>query len=92
MSTTFPDGWTGDASRIRRTYRFGSFRQAIAFMVEVAFEAETVDHHPEWRNVYDRVDVELTSHDVGRVTERDLALAAHMNAVHARLVGSLSHD
>ena len=91
-ATTLPEGWTGDEIRIRRTYRFGSFRQALAFMVEVAFEIEKVDHHPEWRNVYDRVEVELTSHDVGRITSRDLALAAHMNAVHSRLVGTTARD
>lgn len=83
-----PEGWSGDALRLRRTFRFASFRQAIAFMVEVAFEAEARDHHPEWRNVYDRVEVELTTHDAGRVTAKDLALAAHMNAVHRRLTAA----
>ncbi len=87
MSETLPDGWSGDASRIAKTYRFSSFPQAIAFMVEVAFHCEAKNHHPEWRNVYDRVDVELTTHDAGGVTARDLGLAAHMNAVHTRMTG-----
>lgn len=80
-----PEGWTGDAARIRRSFRFASFPETIAFMVEVAFHAEAANHHPEWRNVYDRVEVELTTHDAGGVTAKDLELAAKMNAVHARL-------
>lgn len=87
MEPMLPEGWSGDASRLRRTFRFASFPQAIAFMVEVAFHCEAANHHPEWRNVYDRVEVELTTHDAGGVTEKDLALAAHMTAVHRRLVG-----
>lgn len=88
MTFACPPGWSGDESRIRRTFRFASFRAAMAFMVEVAFEAEARDHHPEWRNVYDRVEVELTTRDAGRVTDKDLALAEHMDAVHTRLAGA----
>jgi 4a-hydroxytetrahydrobiopterin dehydratase len=78
-----PEGWTGDAARIRRTFRFASFPRALAFMVEVGCRCEATNHHPEWKNVYDRVEVELTTHDAGAVTEKDLDLAAHMNAVFA---------
>jgi len=84
MPFEVPEGWTGDATRLRRTYRFGSFRSAIAFMVEVGFACEAANHHPEWRNVYDRVEVELTTHDAGGVTDKDLALAQVMDAVAAR--------
>lgn len=87
MNQTLPDGWSGDAARIAKTFRFASFPRAIAFMVEVAFHCEARNHHPEWRNVYDRVEVELTTHDAGGVTAEDLALAAHMNVVHARMGG-----
>ena len=80
-----PGGWSGDAVRIARTYRFASFPQAIAFMVEVSFFCEATNHHPDWTNFYDRVSVEFTTHDAGRVTEKDMALARHMDAVHARL-------
>ena len=52
----------------------------MAFMVRVSYDAEAADHHPEWRNVYDRVEVKLTTHDTGGVTERDLALAHAMEA------------
>lgn len=83
-----PPGWSGDADRISRTYRFASFPQAIAFMVEVSFFCESRNHHPDWTNVYSRVAVTLTTHDAGRVTEKDLALARHMDAVHARLTGA----
>lgn len=83
-----PTGWSGDANRISRTYRFASFPQAIAFMVEVSFFCESRNHHPDWTNSYSRVAVTLTTHDAGRVTEKDLALARHMDAVHARLTGA----
>lgn len=85
MTDPLPEGWSGDASRIRRTYRFASFPAAIAFMVEVAFRCEATNHHPEWKNVHDRVEVDLTTHDAGGVTAKDLDLAAHMNAVFARI-------
>ena len=84
-STSPPPGWSGDDLRIAKTYSFAGFPQAVAFMVEVAFFCETADHHPAWTNVYNRVSVELTTHDAGRVTEKDLALARHMDAVHAKL-------
>ena len=85
--TEIPAGWSGDATRIARTYRFQNFSQAIAFMVEASFYCERVDHHPEWTNVYNRVAVELTTHDVGAVTDKDLALAAHLDAVFSRAWG-----
>ena len=85
--TDIPAGWSGDATRIARTYRFQNFSQAIAFMVEVSFYCERVDHHPEWTNVYNRVTVELTTHDAGKVTDKDLALAAHLDAVFSRAWG-----
>ena len=85
MTDPVPEGWSGDARRIARTYRFASFPGAIAFMVEVAFRCEAMNHHPEWKNVYDRVEVELTTHDTGGVTAKDLDLAAHMNTVFARI-------
>ena len=82
-----PAGWTGDDAKIARSYKFQSFSQAIAFMVEASFYCERADHHPEWTNVYNRVSVELTTHDAGRVTEKDLALAAHLDAVFTRAWG-----
>ena len=79
-----PQGWSGDDKRLTRNYRFGSFAEALAFMVEVGLYCERADHHPEWKNIYSRVWVELSTHDAGRVTDKDLALAAHMDKVFAR--------
>lgn len=64
-----------DGLSIRADLTFTDFKAAFAFMTEVAAEADRSDHHPEWFNVYNRVQVRLTTHDAGAVTERDLALA-----------------
>jgi 4a-hydroxytetrahydrobiopterin dehydratase len=82
--TQIPQGWSGDDLRIAKTYQFKTFAQALAFMVEVGLYCEKADHHPEWKNIYNKVWVELSTHDAGRVTAKDLALAAHMDAVFAR--------
>jgi 4a-hydroxytetrahydrobiopterin dehydratase len=70
-------GWSEVADRdaIRKSYHFNSFREAWGFMTEVALVAEKMDHHPEWLNVYDRVEIVLTTHDAGGVSERDVQLA-----------------
>jgi 4a-hydroxytetrahydrobiopterin dehydratase len=60
---------------IERQYRFADFTHAFAFMTRVALLAEKADHHPEWFNVYNRVDVRLTTHDAGGLSTRDVALA-----------------
>lgn len=60
---------------ILRTFEFGSFEEAFAFMTRIALHAEKHDHHPEWTNVYDRVSMRLSTHDAGGVTVRDLTLA-----------------
>jgi 4a-hydroxytetrahydrobiopterin dehydratase len=80
----FPDGWSGDEKRRAKCFRFSGFAAALAFMVEVGLYCERVDHHPEWKNIYDKVWVELTTHDAGGVTDKDLALAERMEAVYAR--------
>jgi 4a-hydroxytetrahydrobiopterin dehydratase len=85
--TEIPQGWSGDDLRIAKTYQFKNFAQALAFMVEVGFYCEKADHHPEWKNIYNKLWVELTTHDAGRVTARDLALAERMDAVFARFGG-----
>ena len=61
---------------LRRRLRFADFAEALGAMVRIGVEAEKSDHHPEWTNVYDTLDVWLTTHDVGGVSERDEALAA----------------
>ena len=60
---------------ITKSYRFRDFGEAFGFMTRTALAAEKIDHHPEWTNVYNRVDVTLSTHDAGGLTERDIALA-----------------
>ena len=78
-----PDGWTlsegGEA--LERTIRFKDFSEAFALLTRVALYAEKVDHHPEFTNVWNRVDFRLTSHDAGGVTERDRKLAEAINGL-----------
>ncbi|HKX08749.1 MAG TPA: 4a-hydroxytetrahydrobiopterin dehydratase [Stellaceae bacterium] len=71
------NGWNEveDRDAIRKTYHFGSFREAWGFMSEVALLAEKMDHHPEWFNVGNRVEIILTTHDVDGLSELDIALA-----------------
>jgi 4a-hydroxytetrahydrobiopterin dehydratase len=69
------EGWELAGDRIRRELTFPGFREAIDFIVRIADLADAADHHPELHNVYATVTVELTSHDAGGITERDLSLA-----------------
>lgn len=75
------EGWTAakDRDALSKTFLFKNFNEAFGFMTCVALQAEKLDHHPEWTNVYNRVEVTLTSHDVNGVTERDVALALFMD-------------
>jgi len=77
------DGWTYDVARdgIARSFRFGDFSTAFAFMTRVALAAEKADHHPEWSNVWNKVDVLLSTHSEGGVTEKDIALARAIDAI-----------
>jgi 4a-hydroxytetrahydrobiopterin dehydratase len=70
---------------LTRRFVFRDFNAAFGFMTQVALHAERHDHHPEWSNVYNRVDIRLTTHDAGGLTERDFTLARHCDGVHARL-------
>jgi 4a-hydroxytetrahydrobiopterin dehydratase len=72
-----PEGWTFEdgGKALVRSFKFEDFSEAFAFLTRVALHAEKVDHHPEFTNVWNRVDFRLTSHDAGGVTERDRNLA-----------------
>ena len=72
-------GWERRGDRLVRTFRFPDFVRAFGWMASVAVVAEKMDHHPEWRNVYGTVEVELTTHDAEGITERDAKLAAEMS-------------
>ena len=76
-----PDGWNFEdgGKALIRTLKFGDFSEAFAFLTRVAMHAEKVDHHPEFKNVWNRVDFRLTTHDTGGVTDRDRALAEAIN-------------
>ncbi len=79
-------GWDRDEDALVKTYTFAHFREALSFMVKVGDEAEAMDHHPEWTNVYDRVDVRLCTHHAGnKITAKDTRLAAAIEQVAARL-------
>lgn len=80
-----PDGWTrtDDDTAIERTFTFDGFPAAIAFMAGMVDQIETANHHPEWRNVYNRVEVRLTTHDTGGLTARDIALAHSLDSAAA---------
>jgi 4a-hydroxytetrahydrobiopterin dehydratase len=77
------DGWSEAQGRdaIAKTFVFRDFNAAFGFMARVALVAEKMDHHPEWRNVYKTVEVTLSTHDAGGLTERDTKLAAAMDRI-----------
>ncbi|MBC7545291.1 MAG: 4a-hydroxytetrahydrobiopterin dehydratase [Candidatus Sericytochromatia bacterium] len=77
---TFPD-WTLAAGKLHRELRFADFSRAFGFMTSVALVAESMNHHPEWSNVYNRVTIDLTTHDVGGISDKDFALAARIDAL-----------
>lgn len=76
------DGWheVDGRNAIAKTFSFADFCEAFGFMTRAALKAESMDHHPEWFNVYATVEVLLTTHDAGGVTEKDIDLAAAMDS------------
>ena len=80
-------GWRYDEAEraIRRDFRFADFSAAFAFMTRVALAAEKADHHPDWSNVWNKVDVALSTHSAGGVTRKDIALAREMEGFAAAL-------
>jgi 4a-hydroxytetrahydrobiopterin dehydratase len=75
---TVPE-WELDGDALVRTFTFGDFARAFGFMASAAVVAEKLNHHPEWSNVYSRVTVRLSTHDVGGLSELDFVLAARMS-------------
>lgn len=77
------EGWSRLAGRdaIAGSFRFVDFNQAFGFMSRVALMAEKLDHHPEWSNVYNRVEIVLTTHDAGGLTEKDIELARFISRI-----------
>lgn len=75
--------WTFDPERdaIKRSFKFRDFNEAFGFMTRVALVAESANHHPDWSNVWNRVDILLTTHDAGGLTGRDIDLATEIDAL-----------
>jgi 4a-hydroxytetrahydrobiopterin dehydratase len=77
-----PDNWTENNNALYRKFEFKNFSEAFAFMVRIAIEAERMNHHPLWTNVYNKVEIWLNTHDAGDViTEKDIKLAEKINAI-----------
>lgn len=76
--------WTTADGMLQRTFTFRNFREAFGFMTEVALVAERTNHHPEWGNVYNRITVQLTTHDAGGITQKDFDLAHQMDSIASR--------
>lgn len=75
-------GWTFERDALAKSFTFGSFREALSFMTRIGFEAEELNHHPEWTNVYNRVDIRLNTHDAGgKVTAKDVELATRIQKI-----------
>ena len=81
-------GWKilSDRNAVSKTYKFKSFIEAFSFMTSAAIFAEKLNHHPEWFNVYSRVDVVLTTHDLDAISELYIKLAAQMDKFSAKLI------
>jgi len=81
-----PNGWTTspDGKALEKSFRFRDFSKAFAFLTRVAMHAEKVDHHPEFTNVWNRVDFRLTTHDAGGITNRDRELATKIEELAAQ--------
>lgn len=77
------EGWTEVAGRdaIAKSFEFADFNQAWGFMTRVALAADKADHHPEWSNVYNKVEIVLSTHDAGGVSDKDVALAKFIDSV-----------
>ncbi len=75
------EGWILAHGQLSREFEFGNFRQAFGFMSQVALVAESMNHHPDWSNVFNKVQIRLSTHDKGGITGRDIELANKINAI-----------
>jgi 4a-hydroxytetrahydrobiopterin dehydratase len=79
-------GWAVAAGKLHRDYSFADFKTAFGFMTIAAIAIEKLDHHPEWANVYNKVSVDLTTHDAGGITQKDLELAEILDKAAGKLL------
>lgn len=76
------ENWKEEDNKLKRSFKFKNFVEAFGFMARVALEAEKMEHHPEWSNTYNTVDIALQSHDAGnKITEKDYKLAKKIDAL-----------
>ena len=75
------EGWAIKDNKLHKEFQFDSFNQAFGFMTRAAMEIEKMNHHPEWFNVYNRITVDLTTHDAGGITNNDVNLAKILNSL-----------
>ena len=73
--------WSVKNDKLHKEFKFDNFNQAFGFMTRAAMEIEKMNHHPEWFNVYNRITVELTTHDAGGITKNDINLARILNSL-----------
>ena len=74
-------GWSISNGKLHKEFTFETFNQAFGFMTRAAMEIEKMNHHPEWLNIYNRLTVELTTHDAGGITQNDINLAKILNSL-----------
>ena len=74
-------GWSAVNEKLHKEFQFDSFNQAFGFMTRAAMEIEKMNHHPEWFNVYNKITIELTTHDAGGITKNDINLAKILNSL-----------
>lgn len=77
------DGWRVEEGELRRTFEFSDFSEALGWMVRAGVEAEKLDHHPDWSNSWNKVDVRLKTHSIDALSELDVKLATRMNELAA---------
>lgn len=78
-------GWSVSEGKLTRMFEFGDFSEAFAFMTRVAIEAEKIEHHPEWSNIYNKVSIRLVTHDIGnKISTFDAVLAGRINEIYGK--------
>lgn len=75
------EGWTYSDNAIHTSFEFENFKEAFTLMTRIAFEAEAQNHHPEWSNVYNELEISLSTHDAGGVTEKDIKMAKTIEGI-----------
>lgn len=75
------EGWTYSENAIHTSFEFENFKEAFTLMTRIAFEAETQQHHPDWTNVYNQLEISLSTHDAGGVTDKDFKLAKAIEGI-----------